>query len=183
MGVPIVNPVAKFLFANPSLYPLPNATPVRRYREQQPAGPQRSFKANNQGDIKIEYDPRNRTRSLASTPCRRRTMGKSRAGDWFPGANIYPTKVTGVNWVHTFSPSTREFGAYRLYAHGLEAGLPDRLDGTVRDPRQRQGRHPFPNQAFDGFSLPGHQRRHQRRGQRRLSTAASSTTPTATSTT
>ena len=27
-GVPIVNPVAKFLFANPKLYPLPNATPT-----------------------------------------------------------------------------------------------------------------------------------------------------------
>jgi hypothetical protein len=23
----------------------------------------------------------------------------------FPGVNIFPTKLTGANWVHTFSPS------------------------------------------------------------------------------
>ncbi len=58
-GVPIVNPVAKFLFANPKLYPLPNATPSDGIVNNDLQGPQRRFEANNQGDIKIEYDPRN----------------------------------------------------------------------------------------------------------------------------
>src|SRR5579875_2836260 len=57
-GVPIVNPVAKFLFANPNLYPLPNATPTDGIVANNYQGPTRSYKANNQGDIKIEYDPR-----------------------------------------------------------------------------------------------------------------------------
>ena len=56
-GIPIVNPVANFLFANPSLYPLPNATPSDGIAANDYQGPQRSYHANNQGDIKIEYDP------------------------------------------------------------------------------------------------------------------------------
>ncbi len=57
-GVPVVNPVAKFLFANPSLYPLPNAIPTDGIAANDYGGPTRSYKANNQGDIKIEFDPR-----------------------------------------------------------------------------------------------------------------------------
>ncbi len=56
-GVPINNPVAKFLFAHPELYPLPNATPSDNIVNNNYQGPTRSYKANNQGDIKIEYAP------------------------------------------------------------------------------------------------------------------------------
>ncbi len=48
-----MNPVAKFLFANPTLYPLPNAAPTDGIVANNLQGSTRSYKANNQGDIKI----------------------------------------------------------------------------------------------------------------------------------
>jgi len=58
LGIPILNPVAKYLFAHPNLYPLPNTTPSDGIINNDLTGPQRTYQANNQGDIKIEYDPR-----------------------------------------------------------------------------------------------------------------------------
>src|SRR5665213_2055849 len=43
-GIPVVNPVAKFLFANPTLYPLPNATPTDGIANNDYQGPTRSYK-------------------------------------------------------------------------------------------------------------------------------------------
>ena len=57
-GVPILNPVAQFLFAHPELYPLPNATPSDGVTHNNLQGPVRSYRGNNQGDVKIEYDAR-----------------------------------------------------------------------------------------------------------------------------
>ena len=59
-GIPVLNPVATFLFANPALYPLPNATPTDGIAANNLQGFTKSFKANNQGDVKIEYDPRDK---------------------------------------------------------------------------------------------------------------------------
>ena len=56
--IPITNPVAQYIFANPSLYPLPNASPVDGVAANNFHGPSRSFIVNNQGDVKIEWDPR-----------------------------------------------------------------------------------------------------------------------------
>src|SRR3984885_6877971 len=58
MGVPILNPVAQFLFAHPSLYPLPNATPSDGVTANNLQGPVRLYRGNNQGDVKIDYDAR-----------------------------------------------------------------------------------------------------------------------------
>ena len=55
-NVPIVNPVAKFLFAHPQYYPLPNATPTDGIVKNNLQGPTKTYKVNNQGDIKLEYD-------------------------------------------------------------------------------------------------------------------------------
>ena len=41
-----------------SLYPLPNATPSDGIAANNLQGRHAHYKANNQGDIKIEYDPR-----------------------------------------------------------------------------------------------------------------------------
>src|SRR6202044_838077 len=53
VGIPINNPVAKYLFANPKLYPLPNAAATDGLVNNNYQAPTRSYKANNQGDIKI----------------------------------------------------------------------------------------------------------------------------------
>ncbi|MEO6911714.1 MAG: carboxypeptidase-like regulatory domain-containing protein, partial [Edaphobacter sp.] len=51
--VPVINPVAKFLFAHPELYPLPNAAPTDGLLASNFQGAQRNFRVNNQGDVKI----------------------------------------------------------------------------------------------------------------------------------
>ncbi|HEX4021660.1 MAG TPA: carboxypeptidase regulatory-like domain-containing protein [Acidobacteriaceae bacterium] len=102
----ILNPVAKFLFANPSLYPLPNSTPIDGIAENNYQGSTRSFVVNNQGDIKIEWDPRSADKITSF-------YGQSDPFDGqvavlaisFPSQNVYPTKLGGGMWVHVFSPS------------------------------------------------------------------------------
>ncbi len=106
MGVSVVNPVAQFLIANPALYPLPNATPTDGIVANNYQGKQRNFKANNQGDIKLEYDKSDKDKITAFY-----SMSTAYDGNTplfaisFSGPNLYPTKLGGMNWVHTFSPS------------------------------------------------------------------------------
>jgi hypothetical protein len=106
VGVPVVNPVAQFLLANSSLYPLPNATPTDGIVANNYQGKQRSFSANNQGDIKLEYDKSDKDKLTGFY-----SMSTAYDGNTpllalsFSGPNLYPTKLGGMNWVHTFSPS------------------------------------------------------------------------------
>jgi len=106
VGVPVINPVAQFLIANPSLYPLPNATPTDGIAANNYQGHQRSYKANNQGDIKIEYDKSNKDKLTGFFSISTAYDGTSPLlAISFSGPNLYPTKLGGMNWVHTFSPS------------------------------------------------------------------------------
>jgi hypothetical protein len=107
--VPIVNPAAKFLFANPALYPLPNQNAVSgtfgvldNYQ-----GSYRNVVFNNQGDVKIDY-------TLGPHDTIMGRYSQSDAGDQqtqapllitFPTASQYPFKGVALSWVHTFSPS------------------------------------------------------------------------------
>jgi hypothetical protein len=100
------NPVALYLFAHPNLYPLPNAAPTDGIAQNDLQGPSRSFKANNQGDIKIEYDPRAADKITAFVSIGTAFDGKTPfLAISFPTANNYPTKLGGANWVHVFSPA------------------------------------------------------------------------------
>ena len=104
--ISITNPIALYLFSHPNLYPLPNATPTDGIAKNNLQGPSRSFRANNQGDIKIEYDPRPADKITGFY-----SMGTGYDGKTtflvivFPGANNFPTKLGGANWVHVFSPA------------------------------------------------------------------------------
>ena len=106
VGIPITNPVATFLLADSSLYPLPNAAPTDGIAANNYQGSQRSYKANNQGDIKIEYDKSQKDKLTGFY-----SMSTAYDGTTpllaisFSGPNLYPTKLGGLTWVHTFSPA------------------------------------------------------------------------------
>jgi len=153
MGIPIVNPVAKFLFANPSLYPLPNATPTDGLVANDYQAPTRSFHANNQGDIKIEYHPGSKdlvtgfyamsTAYDGSTP----VLPIS-----FPGVNLYPTKLFGTNWVHTFSPSLINSARIGFTRTVWAQNFPIDPTGQFGDSGNAKVGITFPNQSFAGYS-------------------------------
>lgn len=153
--IPIVNPVAKFLFAHPSVYPLPNHTPVSSQGDLDNfEGPTKGQTANNQGDVRVDY----------TVGARDTVMGRYTYGDaydltpqalipvLFPGTNDYPFESLVTNWVHTFSPAiVNEFraGVTRSVVDSGVPGDPSGLFGTSGDTTVGL---PFANQPFPGFS-------------------------------
>ena len=153
-GIPIVNPVAKFLFANPTLYPLPNATPTDGIVNNNYHGPKRSFKANNQGDAKIEYDPRPSDKITGFYSMSTAYDGSTAVlAITFPGVNLFPTKIVGANWVHTFSPSLINSARIGFTRTHWNQGLPQDPTGKFGTSGNTKVGITFPNQAFDGFSF------------------------------
>lgn len=153
-GVPVVNPVAKFLFANPTLYPLPNAAPTDGIVANNLQGSTRSYKANNQGDIKIEYD-RGASDKVTGFYSMSTAYDSSTAvlGITFPGFNLYPTKVTGANWVHTFSPSLVNSARIGYTRTNWMTGVPTDPTGQFGVDGDQKVGIPFSNQSFEGFSF------------------------------
>ena len=155
-GIPVVNSVAKFLFANPTLYPLPNHTPTDGIVNDNFQGPRRNYKVNNQGDIKIEYDLRSTDKITGFY-----TMGTGYDGSTsvlaleFPGVNNYPTKVFGTNWVHTFSPNLVNSGRIGFTRTVWAQNFPIDTTGQFGDGGDAKVGIPFPNQAYAGFTYQG----------------------------
>lgn len=152
-GIPISNPVAKFLFSHPNLYPLPNATPTDGIANSNYQAPTRTYKANNQGDIKIEYDPRAEDRFTGFYAMSTAYDGTTPVlAISFPGVNLYPTKLFGTNWVHTFSPAlinSARIGFTRtVWAQNFSID-PTGQFGTSGNAKVGIN---FPNQAYEGYS-------------------------------
>jgi hypothetical protein len=104
--VPINNPVAQYLFAHPSFYPLPNAQPIDGIVENNLQGPTKSYIKRDQWDIKLEWDPRDADKITGFYSDSQPSDGSvSVLPITFPAANKYPTHVGGANWVHVFSPA------------------------------------------------------------------------------
>ncbi len=104
----IVNPVARFLFSNPTLYPLPNQAGV---------GPQavsgnyasatRNTLNNHQGDVKLDYRLSDRD-NLSGRWSRGfyESFGSQAALPVFmTGGQEGPTQSAVINWNRTFSPT------------------------------------------------------------------------------
>ncbi len=113
--VPITNPVAKYLFAHPELYPLPNKTGTDSYGFQNNyIGNFKKYQRNDQGDVKIDY-----TLGKHDSLMARYSQGYGQDAQTqaplqitFPTANNYPFKGFAFNEVHTFSSSiVNEFRA------------------------------------------------------------------------
>ena len=152
-GLPILNPVAKFLFANPSLYPLPNATPTDGIIANNLSGTQKSFQANNQGDVKIEFDPHSADKVTGFFSISTGYDGKtSLLPITFPGANVFPTHVAGATWVHIFSPQVINQARVGFTRVKWVEGLP--VDGTGQFGTAGDAKVgiAFPNQAYQGFT-------------------------------
>jgi hypothetical protein len=167
-GVPIVNPVAKYLFANPKLYPdcgVDNpVTPSNGkclaaedgIAHNNYEGPNRSYKANDQGDIKIEYDLRAKDKITGFYSISKAYDGTTPVlAITFPGANLYPTWIVGTNWVHTFSLSLVNSARVGFTRTKWNLGLPQDLTGIFGTAGNAKVGISFPNQKYNGFTNQG----------------------------
>lgn len=167
-GVAIVNPVAKFLFANPTLYPdcgganpvTPGGgkclTPKDGIANSNYEAQQRNFKANNQGDVKIEYDPRANDKVTGFYSISHAYDGQTPVlAITFPGFNLYPTWITGINWVHTFSPSLVNSARIGFTRTDWNTGFPQDPSGKFGTAGNAKVGISFPDQKFNGFTNQG----------------------------
>ena len=154
-GIPVVNPVAKYLFAHPEIYPLPNAAPEPgTVVTNNLQGLQRQFTANNQGDIKIEYDPRQADKITGFFSISTAFDGSTSVlAITFPTANIFPTKVGGANWVHIFSPSIVNSARIGFTRTQFIEGFGQDSTGLFGTSGDSTVGITFPNQAYQGFSF------------------------------
>jgi hypothetical protein len=168
LGVPIVNPVAKYLFANPTLYPdcgadnpvtpvggrcLPPQDGIAQNNYQ---APNPSYKENNQGDIKIEYDRSDKDKITGFYSMSTAFDGSVAVlAISFPGLNYFPTWLLGSNWVHTFSPSLINSARVGFTRTKWSEGLPTDPTGIFGTSGDAKVGITFLNQAYDGFTNQG----------------------------
>ena len=159
MGVPIVNPVATYLFANPQLYPLPNRPPISISGGGDGliagdfVGPQSSYVSDNQEDVKVDWTPGDKNKFSGF-------YSQGTGSDYttaiipvdFPNHNTYPTKIAGASFVHTFSPTIVNefrFGFTRVrWINGVPSD-PTGLFGYTGDAKVGI---PFGAQKYVGFT-------------------------------
>jgi hypothetical protein len=152
-GVPIVNPVATFLFANPKYYPLPNAAPVDGIAQNNYQAPTRSYKANNQGDIKIEFNPHPADKITGFYAMSTAYDGQNAVlAITFPGLNLFPTWIVGSTWVHTFSPTLVNSARIGFTRTKWFEGLPQDPTGAFGTNGNAKVGITFSGQAYDGFT-------------------------------
>ncbi len=150
------NPVAQFLFANPSLYPLPNATPTDGIIKNNYQAPNRSFSANNQGDVKIEYDPRAADKITGFYSMSTAYDGSTAVLPIsFPSTNLYPTLLGGLNWVHIFSPAIINSARIGFTRTTWDKAVPTDPTGLFGLTGNSKVGIPFGTQSYVGFSNQG----------------------------
>lgn len=167
-GIPIVNPVAKFLFAHPEYYPdcgaanpaLPAGgkclTPTDGIAQNNYEAPQRSYKANNQGDISIEYDMRASDKVTGFYSMSTAYDGSTAVLPvFFPGIDLFPTWLMGTNWVHTFSPSLVNSARVGFTRTKWSEGLPQDPSGYFGTQGNSKVGISFADQMYNGFTNQG----------------------------
>ncbi len=167
-GIPIVNPVAQFLFSHPEYYPdcggdNPSTpaggkclTPVDGIAQNNYLGPNRSYHANDQGDVKIEFDPRAADKITGFYSNSRAYDGSTPVlAITFPGLNLFPTWIVGSNWVHTFSTTLINSARIGFTRTKWSEGLPSDPTGYFGTAGNAKVGISFPNQAYAGFTNQG----------------------------
>lgn len=154
--VPVTNPVAQFLAANPNYYPAPNSPATDGVAQKNYVGTKRNFNANNQGDIKIDYAVSAKDRISSFWSISTGYDGQIAAlAITFPGGNLYPTKLFGTTWTHTFSPALVNNARVGFTRIVWFQGLPFDATGAFGNNGNAKVGIPFPNQAYPGFSNQG----------------------------
>ena len=151
--VPVANPVAQYLAQHAELYPAPNATPTDGLIQNNFQGRTKSYVHNNQEDVKVDWSV-NQSNSVNGFYSQGTGSDFTSAivPVFFPALNTYPTKIAGLNFVHTFSPflvNNARFGFTRVRWNNGVPSDPSGVFGTNGD--QVVGI-PFTNQLFEGFS-------------------------------
>ncbi|HEY1743204.1 MAG TPA: TonB-dependent receptor [Granulicella sp.] len=155
--IPIANPVAKYLFAHPEIYPLPNRTGVSLTTSPDSSNyqsPTKTVTANNQGDVRVDY-----TLGSHDTINARFSMGDA----WdetpltvlpitFPGGDEYPFAGGVLNEVHTFTSALQNEFRAGYSRIGWLQGLPVDSTGQFGRTGDSLVGIPFPNQPYSGFS-------------------------------
>jgi hypothetical protein len=152
--IPVLNPVAKYLFAHPEVYPMPNRTPTTLPDSSNYIGNSSGAVMNDQGDVRVDY-----TLDSKDTLMARYSMGEGSDKTTkpvlpitFPGGNDYPTKSTVVNWVHVFSPSLVNQVRMGYTRVRWVTGAPVDSTGEFGMKGDPTVGIAFPNQPFAGFS-------------------------------
>ena len=107
LDVPILNPVAKYLYAHPELYPLPNQAPqvgtpaTNNYR-----APTKNARQNDQGDIKVDWKMTQKDNlSVRYSQSENVIVNTPVLAITFPVSPKTPVKSVAINEVHTFNSS------------------------------------------------------------------------------
>ena len=151
--VPVINPLATYLFAHPELYPLPNTAATSGVIGNNYRGSQRNFTTLNQGDVKIEYD-------LGASNKFTAFYSHSDANDgqtalipvFFPSANVYPTKLGGGSWIHTFSNAVVNEARFGFTRVRWDNSIPTDPSGLFSLTGNQKVGIPFGKQLYVGFS-------------------------------
>ncbi len=156
-AVPINNPVVQFLVSHPQYYPLPNHAATDGLDQNNFQGPTNAFVTNDQGDIKIEYDPRAADKITAFYTQAIATGGSvSQLPITFPIANSYPDKIGGVTWVHTLSSAIVNEARFGFTRIRWDSNIPTDTTGAFGLNGDKVVGLPTPaTQQFVGFTYQG----------------------------
>jgi hypothetical protein len=164
-GVPVTNPVAKYLFAHPEYYPDCGAAtpstpsngkciaPADGIAQNNYEAPYHNYKGNNQGDVKIEYDPRSNDKITGFYAISHAYDGSTPVlAITFPGVNLYPTWIVGSNWVHMFSASLVNSARAGFTRTDWNQGFPEDPTGAFGTGGNAKVGITFPGQKYNGFT-------------------------------
>jgi hypothetical protein len=167
-GVPIVNPVAKYLFAHPELYPDCGAanpvtpakgtclTPTNGIASANYVAPARQYHGNNQGDVKIEYDLGAADKITGFYSVSHAYDGQTpELAITFPTSDLFPTWIVGANWVHTFSTSLINSARVGFTRTDWNEGFPEDTTGVFGTNGDSVVGISYTNQGYSGFTNQG----------------------------
>jgi hypothetical protein len=153
--VTVTNPVAKYLFAHPELYPLPNKTPTDGIAQNNYIGNYRNTVRNDQGDAKIDwhYGTRDTFSVRYSQGEASDATPQTPIAITFPTVNSYPFKGIAFNQVHAFSPAiVNEFRAGWSRIRWVQ-GIPVDTTGAFGTTGNSVVGINYPNQPYPGFAF------------------------------